>query len=642
MFDFKPVNIENCAFRCSEYGESTIVFMYMSETSADQKEPYEILAETDLKPVKMTALYMLNDWWTRPAFIRSFQDIPKRTQVLLIQSEKECFCILPLAYQNFKTQLAAGTDTSFGLRVFSNADIHEECDQPLFVMSHDISARRAAGKAMRTMAEFMNLPLRTERPVPEMLKYLGWCSWDAFYRDVNEEGLIAKAEELSAKNIPARWMLIDDGWLSTEGMKLKAYEPDRVKFPHGFLPMTEKIRKMSEIEWFGVWHAVCGFWEGIAAENSLDCDEALHFTEDGNIYPDPVKGTPFYMNWYEYLKKDGISFVKVDGQSTVANFFRNYMPAPKAAEGIARDIETASQLFDCNVINCMGMAMESIAARKLTGISRNSDDFVPAKGMDGFREHLLQNAWNSLYHNILYTCDWDMFWTKEADAVKHSLIRALSGGPVYFSDRVDESVTSIFRPMTYLNGEIPSLERSLMPSDSCVFEDPLDHTVLKLHNYGMTADRVSGGFLLFNLTDSKLPCSFSPDEIEELDPSLNYIVYDWFSRKILTKQDISSLTLDAAGYGWYVLAPQGRHMAVIGRSDLYAGFTAVEEWDESDDHDRIVLKESGPFCFCTGSSVSRLRVNGIDRTDDLQICDNLCFIDCEVKNESAEIVIEWN
>ena len=213
---------------------------------------------------------------------------------------------------------------------------------------------------------------------------------------------------------------------------------------------------------------------------------------------------------------------------------------------------------------------------------------------------------------------------------------------VYFSDRVDESVTSIFRPMTYLNGEIPSLERSLMPSDSCVFEDPLDHTVLKLHNYGMTADRVSGGFLLFNLTDSKLPCSFSPDEIEELDSSLNYVVYDWFSRKILTKQDISSLTLDATGYGWYVLAPQGRHMAVIGRSDLYAGFTAVKEWDESDDHDRIILKESGPFCFCAGSSVVRLRVNGIDRTDDLQICDNLCFIDCEVKNESAEIVIEWN
>lgn len=35
------------------------------------------------QPEKMTAMYMFNPWWTRPAFIESFQEIPDRTQVLL-------------------------------------------------------------------------------------------------------------------------------------------------------------------------------------------------------------------------------------------------------------------------------------------------------------------------------------------------------------------------------------------------------------------------------------------------------------------------------------------------------------------------------------------------------------------------------
>ncbi|MCR4952241.1 MAG: hypothetical protein K6A40_13060 [Solobacterium sp.] len=42
--------------------------------------------------MKMTAMYMLNDWWTRPAFITSFKEIPARTQLLMIRTEETCYC----------------------------------------------------------------------------------------------------------------------------------------------------------------------------------------------------------------------------------------------------------------------------------------------------------------------------------------------------------------------------------------------------------------------------------------------------------------------------------------------------------------------------------------------------------------------
>ena len=626
---------ESCSFRWQKYDDTDILFMTIGK---DMKEPYTVSLETDLPIHSMTALYMLNDWWTRPAFIKSFKEMPARTQLLMIETQDLSYCILPLACGNYKVQIIPSKDECLSLSVFSNTDLHEETDQPLFIIASDSSVRLAVEKAMKAMAHYLDLPLKDERPYPEMLKYLGWCSWDAFYRDVNAQGLKDKAAELVHKEIPVRWMLIDDGWLSTEGMKLTAFEPDQKKFPGSFHPVINEIRNQSMIEWFGVWHAVCGFWEGIAKDNRLECDDVLYDTQDGNLYPSPYNGEAFYRKWYEYLNKEGIDFVKVDGQSTVANFFKNHIPAPAAAKGISRAIENAAELMNHNVINCMGMAMESIAARTKTAVSRNSDDFVPSRGTAGFREHLLQNAFNSLYHNILYACDWDMFWTKEEDAEKHAILRSLSGGPVYFSDRVDESCSDVFKAMTYQNGRIPMMKRSLMPSDDCVFNDPLQSGILKLHNYAETAGVNTGGFLLFNLTDSEQTCTVSPDEIKELDSSRKYVVYDWMKEEILTSAEMN---LKKDEYRWIIFAPRRKHMAFLGRSDLYAGIASVCKWNESNTCDSLILEETGPFSWYSENDVKKITVNGNDCTHLIQKKDHLYHIDLDVNEGIAVIGIEW-
>lgn len=99
-----------------------------------------------------------------------------------------------------------------------------------------------------------------------MFRYLGWCSWDAFYLEVSEEKIREKAEELRAKKVPVRWMLIDDGWMTAKGELLADYKPDQEKFPQGFKEMTEDIRALGDIRWFGVWHALGGYWGGICRE----------------------------------------------------------------------------------------------------------------------------------------------------------------------------------------------------------------------------------------------------------------------------------------------------------------------------------------------------------------------------------------
>ena len=48
----------------------------------EEELPVILEVETDIRPEAMTAMYLLNDWWTRPAFINDFSEIPELTQAI--------------------------------------------------------------------------------------------------------------------------------------------------------------------------------------------------------------------------------------------------------------------------------------------------------------------------------------------------------------------------------------------------------------------------------------------------------------------------------------------------------------------------------------------------------------------------------
>ena len=274
---------------------------------------------------------------------------------------------------------------------------------------------------------------------------------------------------------------------------------------------------------------------------------------------------------------EGISFVKVDGQSAIPYYFENSLPVCMAARGMNEALESGASRMDGAVINCMGMAMENILARPTTAISRNSDDFCP-DNEGGFSEHLLQNAYNSLYHNELYCCDWDMFWTMHKDAEKHSLLRAVSGGPVYVSDKPGATDPNVLKPLRYRDGELLMMDRAAKPTEDCVFTDPLTNGVLKLHNIASYGEKKAGGIAAYNLTDKKQFLSFAPADIPDLDQADTYLVYDYFGKKVKTlgRYEKYEDTMEAGGYGWFVILPVGKNGTCLGLLDKYAGFMAVE------------------------------------------------------------------
>ena len=94
----------------------------------------------------------------------------------------------------------------------------------------------------------------------------------------------------------------------------------------------------------------------------------------------------------------------------------------------------------------MGMDMENVLARPFTAVNRNSDDFFPNRER-GFISHIIQNVYSAIWHDQMYYCDFDMWWSMHESAVQSGVLRAISGSPVYVSDKIGESNAANIAPV---------------------------------------------------------------------------------------------------------------------------------------------------------------------------------------------------
>ncbi|KAK4420172.1 putative galactinol--sucrose galactosyltransferase 6 [Sesamum alatum] len=59
--------------------------------------------------------------------------------------------------------------------------------------------------------------LRNEKKLPGIVDYFGWCTWDAFYQEVTQEGVEVGLESLKAGGTPPKFVIIDN-----DGVKVDA------------------------------------------------------------------------------------------------------------------------------------------------------------------------------------------------------------------------------------------------------------------------------------------------------------------------------------------------------------------------------------------------------------------------------------
>lgn len=559
--------------------------------------------------------YRFNDWWTRP-YTGTLDGLPSRTQQLLIERETGSFFqIIPLCEENGKADLQGTTAGNLQLVVFNNTGGFSRMNTSVAMLGIHENPFELAEHTLTSARRKLGVANKDERQYPDIFEYIGWCTWDAFYQQVSEEGIVQKCNEFKNMNLPVRWVIIDDGWQDIKDGKLVSFKADAGKFPGGLASVVDKLKEL-DINSVGVWHTFVGYWGGIHPESELAANMKEHLmpTNGGALIPAcDDHGFGFWKEFHQQLRLQGIRLIKVDGQSAIANLTKHHLPAGKAAKGGHVALEASAAMhFHYQMINCMGMASENLWSRPMSAISRNSDDFVP-QNPDCFAEHAMQNVYNSFYHGHLYWGDWDMFWTVHADAERHALLRAVSGGPVYFSDPLQATDPNLIRPLIERDGKLLRCDLPGMPTLDCLTVDPVhENAALKIWSRAGDAGIVAAFHI--NKDGQPIQSRIRPADIPGLHGS-RFAVYEYFSEacSVIGRDEEYPIVLNEKEAKLFILVSCDSGIAPIGLTNKMISPKTIKHIIRNESRTTLFLDEGGAFTFFADKRPDFVEVNGVTR-----------------------------
>lgn len=190
------------------------------------------------------------------------------------------------------------------------------------------------------------------------MDYFGWCTWDAFYQEVTQEGVESGLQTLAAGGTPPKFVIIDDGWQSVgidpqpekaDGepeaeqkplMRLtNIHENEKFKIKDdpaiGIKNIVDIAKKKHGLKHVYVWHAITGYWGGVrpGVEGMEQYNSKMQYplispgvteneptlktdalTLQGLGLVNPKNVYRFYSELHSYLASAGVDGVKVDVQ----------------------------------------------------------------------------------------------------------------------------------------------------------------------------------------------------------------------------------------------------------------------------------------------------------------------------------------
>lgn len=374
-----------------------------------------------------------------------------------------------------------------------------------------------------------------------MLKFRAG-TWNSLGQQLTEKKVLEALDKLDENKINISNLIIDDNWqdIDYRGDSQWQYgwndfEAEPKAFPRGLKALVSEIRsKHKSIQHIAVWHALLGYWGGLAPSGPLarryettqvsrDETQKSYLPVDNAMTVVAASDVQaFYNDFYRFLKACGINGVKTDAQ-----YMLDTLAQPAARRALTSsylDAWTSSTLGNFvggPVIACMSLSPPTLFHPRLfrtslpTIVCRTSDDYVPTDSEDdddAHPWHVWTNAHNVLLAQHLNVLpDWDMFQTAHPRGGFHAAARCISGGPVCITDppgQHDMAVLSqitgvtprghtvVFRPST--------VGRTLDAYSSRLADGDGDGTpVLKVGAYHGRAGTGTGIVGVFDVVDSR-------------------------------------------------------------------------------------------------------------------------------------------
>ncbi|KAF4999207.1 hypothetical protein FGRMN_2666 [Fusarium graminum] len=380
---------------------------------------------------------------------------------------------------------------------------------------------------------------------------LGFCTWNALGQRLTDQKIFDALDKLREHNIKVSSLIIDDNWQSIDyhGPSQFQYgwndfEAEPQAFPKGLKATVSHIRQSHpHIQHIAVWHALLGYWGGIAPDGKLARTyKTIEVTrEDADRRNLPLGGkmtviaqedvNRFYDDFYRFLSDSGIDAVKTDAQFMVDTWIE---ASPRRdLINAYLDAWTISTLrhFSAKAISCMSQFPQALFYSQMptnrpTILVRSSDDFFPEIPAS-HPWHVWTNAHNAIFMKYLNVLpDWDMFQTVHKYSGFHAAARCVSGGPIYITDVPGEHDMDLIGQMTGLTPRGKTV--IFRPSSLGRVVDPYigydDDLLLKVGSYHGASHTGNPMLAIFNVSSRPLTELVSLSTFPGIAADLQYVV----------------------------------------------------------------------------------------------------------------------
>lgn len=543
--------------------------------------------------------------------------------MLIALKDGNILALLPLANHNTISDLYVTDEGKLILRVANYGTQSVSGKVPVLAWGFGSNTNEASYSLFNKLLEHdeykKTMRLRYQKDYPEMFKYLGWCTWEQYKKEIDSELLKNEITKLKAINLPIRYAIIDDGHLSAHSAKniknqLASFSPND-KFPQGFSPLLS-LRDPNGLKWMGLWQNFNGYWGGFSSVNDFgsEINHCLQTIEKTGYTMPRINSDCISKVYHAFLGKsasDGFDFLKVDWQAANLYMQRYSENAAKGAFLASRTVDDiAHRYFSNGLINCMAMNNAVLQNTYHTNVTRTSIDYK-LNNMFMAKEHLLQS-----YHNALYICptvwgDHDMFHSSDnvcGDVM--ALSKAVSGGPVYLSDAPDQISHSKVLPLCYKDGLIirplaPAtvMERSIFTAPLIeqvpyYVSTPLENEVAAIVAYNLCVDSVTVSGTIDSSDYSMTGTLLQPYSGKWEQPKEGLFLYDYKARTgYPIGKDKHKFQISGFNDKLYFLIPIHKGWAVIGRTDKYLSPATVSDITYKKNSLELTLPENGTFDF---------------------------------------------
>ncbi|KZV27585.1 putative galactinol--sucrose galactosyltransferase 2 [Dorcoceras hygrometricum] len=594
-----------------------------------------------IKEARLLSLFRFKIWWMIPRAGNSARDVPVETQMLLLEASAEntdYVLFLPVLDGEFRSSLQGNSSNELEACVESGdaAVTSTACPRAVFVNSgrNPFELIKESMKILQECSGTFTLRenKKASLPMPGILDCFGWCTWDAFYHDVNPHGIREGLQRFGARLMSVK-----------ENSKFcKADNEESSNKPHSLKEFISDIKCTFGLKYVYLWHALVGYWGGLhpgapgtkkhnpmlkfpiqskgnLAHNrdvAMDCMEKYGI---GTIDPDNI--FEFYDDLHGYLASQEVDGVKVDVQNILETLATGSGGRVSLTRCFQESLEKSvlKNFQENGIICCMAHNTDSVYSSKTSAITRASDDYYP-RNPRAQTLHIAAVAYNSLFFGEIFVPDWDMFYTRHYAAEFHAVARAVGGCGIYVSDKPGCHDFEILKRLVLPDGSILRAKYIGRPTRDCLFEDPVTDgkSLMKIWNL----NKLTGVVAAFNCQGSgtwpgmentttltntvELSGKISPadvDNIDEISPEqwdMDFAIFSFRSVSLtqLSKDKSLHVTLRTLECDVFTISPIKVYdnkikFAPIGLVNMYNSGGAIESIEAFDDFSRHGIRIKG-------------------------------------------------